>query len=51
MANNEDYIVFGTPLEDEEESRGNQRHKHVTDPAATRALPLHKQVHGINSFQ
>lgn len=40
----DDFVVFGTRLNDEEESRGNQRHKHVTDPTATRALPLHKQV-------
>lgn len=40
----EDYHFFGTPIEDEEETRAGQHRKAVTDPAATRALPLHKQV-------
>ncbi len=45
----DDFVVFGTRLVDEQESRGNQRHKPVSDPAATRAQPLHKQVcsHGL----
>jgi G patch domain-containing protein 1 len=42
----EDYQFFGTPIGDEEESRQGQHRKDVRDPAATRALPLHKQVGG-----
>jgi hypothetical protein len=42
----EDYQFFGTPIGDEEESRQGQHRKDVRDPAATRALPLHKQVWG-----
>lgn len=38
------YHTFGTPVEQEMETRAGQRHKDVRDPAATRALPLHKQV-------
>lgn len=40
----EDFHFFGTPIGDEEESRQGQHRKDVKDPAATRALPLHKQV-------
>jgi hypothetical protein len=39
----EDYKFYGTPIEDEEETRAGQRRKEARDPAATRALPLHKQ--------
>lgn len=48
MADNddeEDYIVYGTPIEEEEETRTGQRRKEVKDPALTKQLPLHKQVH------
>ncbi len=40
----DDYIFFGTPLQEEEESRAGQRRKDVKDPALTKQLPLHKQV-------
>lgn len=40
----DDYIFYGTPLEEEEESRAGQRRKEVKDPALTKQLPLHKQV-------
>lgn len=39
----EDYKFYGTPVEDEEEMWAGQRRKEARDPAATRALPLHKQ--------
>ena len=45
----EDFHFFGTPIGDEEESRQGQHRKDVKDPAATRALPLHKQVRFPNS--
>ena len=40
----DEYIFFGTPLQEEEESRAGQRRKDVKDPALTKQLPLHKQV-------
>lgn len=40
----EDFQFFGTPIEDEEETRQGQHRKEVRDAAATRALPLHQQV-------
>ena len=40
----EDYQFYGTPIEDEEETRAGQHHKTVTAAAATRALPLHQQA-------
>jgi G patch domain-containing protein 1 len=40
----DDYIFFGTPIQEEEESRAGQRRKDVKDPALTKQLPLHKQV-------
>ncbi|KAI3424986.1 hypothetical protein D9Q98_008367 [Chlorella vulgaris] len=43
MADEADYKFWGQAIEDEEESRLGQRRKDVRDPAATRALPLHKQ--------
>jgi hypothetical protein len=46
MADNdeEDYVFYGTPIEDEEETRAGQRRKEIKDPALTKQLPLHKQV-------
>lgn len=40
----EDYVFYGTPIEEEEETRAGQRRKEVKDPALTKQLPLHKQV-------
>ena len=42
----EEYIRYGTPLHEEEESRTGQRQKVVTDPAATKRLPVWQQVRG-----
>ncbi|KXZ41750.1 hypothetical protein GPECTOR_296g800 [Gonium pectorale] len=39
----EDYHFFGTPLEDEQESRASQYRKPVKDPAQLRSLPVWKQ--------
>lgn len=44
LADEPDFHFFGTEIEDERETRLGQHHKKVTDPSATRALPLHKQV-------
>ena len=38
-SDSEDFIVVGTPLEQEEEARGYR--KKVTDLAVTKALPVH----------
>lgn len=45
-SDNEDetFIIYGTPLQQEEESRAGQRRKETKDPALTRQLPLHQQV-------
>jgi hypothetical protein len=40
----ETYIIYGTPLQQEEESRAGQRRKDVKDPAVTKQLPLHQQA-------
>ena len=40
----ETFIIYGTPLQQEEESRAGQRRKELKDPALTRQLPLHQQV-------
>jgi G patch domain-containing protein 1 len=40
----ETYITYGTPLQQEEESRAWQRRKDVKDAALTKQLPLHQQV-------
>ncbi len=40
----EDFQFYGTPIENEEETRLGQHRKEVRDAAATRALPLHQQV-------
>lgn len=39
----EDFCFWGTPVEQEVETRAGQHRKEVKDAAATRALPLHKQ--------
>ena len=41
----ESFVIYGTPLQQEEESRAGQRRKEIKDPALTRQLPLHQQVH------
>ena len=40
----ESFVFYGTPLQEEEESRAGQRRKDVRDPALTKQLPLHQQV-------
>ena len=40
----ESFVTYGTPLQEEEESRAGQRRKDVKDPALTKQLPLHQQV-------
>lgn len=40
----ESYVLFGTPLQQEEESRVGQRRKDTKDPGLTKQLPLHQQV-------
>ena len=40
----ESFVIYGTPLQEEEESRAGQRRKDVKDPALTKQLPLHQQV-------
>ena len=40
----ESFVIYGTPLQQEEESRAGQRRKEIKDPALTRQLPLHQQV-------
>ncbi len=45
----DEYVFFGTPLQEEEESRAGQRRKDVKDPALTKQLPLHKQVQHLCS--
>jgi hypothetical protein len=47
MASSDDedeYIFFGTALQEEEETRAGQRRKDVKDPSITKQLPLHLQV-------
>jgi hypothetical protein len=39
----DNFVYFGTPLEDEQEN-SNRRVKEVKEPAATRSLPIWKQV-------
>lgn len=47
----DDFVFYGTPLETEEESRG-QYKKDVKDPSITRSLPIWKQVsHGLYQFR
>ena len=43
----DDYVFYGTPIDDDEETRAGQRRKEIKDPALTRQLPLHKQVSGV----
>ncbi len=40
----ESFVVYGTPLQEEEESRAGQKRKDLKDPALTKQLPLHQQV-------
>lgn len=40
----EDFHYYGNPIEQEEETWGNQYRKKVKDAASTRALPVWKQV-------
>lgn len=40
----EDFHFYGTPIEDEKEGFQGQYRKEVKDPAATRNLPIWKQV-------
>lgn len=49
----ETYVFFGTPLQDEVESRAGQHHKVIQDPGLTKSLPVWKQVrlHGIHAQQ
>ncbi|GAB4821314.1 hypothetical protein N2152v2_008360 [Parachlorella kessleri] len=39
----EDFVFYGTAIEEEEETRAGQHRKDVKDPAAAKALPLWKQ--------
>lgn len=48
MEDDEEYFFLGTPLQEEEESRANQRRKEVKDPAAVRQLPLWKQARTLS---
>ena len=47
----ESFVVYGTPLQEEEESRAGQRRKDVKDPALTKQLPLHQQVYDVRRSQ
>ena len=40
----EEYVVWGTPLQDEQETVRGQYKKAVQEPGLTKALPVHKQV-------
>lgn len=40
----DEFTFYGTPIEEEEESKAGQHRKDVKDQAATRALPIWKQV-------
>jgi hypothetical protein len=40
----EDYVYYGTALQNEEESKAGQYKKDVKDASATRGLPVWKQV-------
>jgi hypothetical protein len=40
----EDFVFYGTAIEEEQETRAGQRRKDVKDPAAAKALPIWKQV-------
>ena len=40
----DDYVFYGTPIDEDEDTRAGQRRKQNKDPALTRQLPLHKQV-------
>ena len=40
----ENYVFFGTALQEEVESRAGQHSKAVQDPSLTKSLPVWKQV-------
>lgn len=40
----EDFAFYGTPIEEEEETKKGQHRKDVKDPAIAKALPVWKQV-------
>ena len=41
---NENYVYFGTALQEEVESRAGQHSKTLQDPSLTKSLPVWKQV-------
>lgn len=43
-SDHENYIYYGTAINDEVESRAGQHHKAIQDPALTKSLPVWKQV-------
>jgi hypothetical protein len=43
-SDNDNYIYYGTALEEEVESRAGQHSKAVQDPSLTKSLPVWKQV-------
>ena len=43
-SDNDNYVYYGTALEDEVESRAGQHSKTVQDPSLTKSLPVWKQV-------
>ena len=43
-SDNENYVFYGTPLQEEVESHAGQHHKAVQDPSLTRSLPVWQQV-------
>lgn len=43
-SDNENYVYFGTALQDEVESRAGQHSKALQDPSLTKSLPVWKQV-------
>lgn len=42
-SDNENYVFFGTPLQQETESHAGQHHKTVQDPSLTKSLPVWQQ--------
>ncbi len=43
-SDNENYVYYGTALEEEVESRAGQHSKALQDPSLTKSLPVWKQV-------